>query len=51
MSGEVWRPRSERLVGRSNYEIMMKSALLRWSESVLALVEGRESNIVAMQRA
>jgi hypothetical protein len=26
-------------------------ALARWSEHVLALVEGRESNVVALQRA
>jgi hypothetical protein len=36
---------------RSSYENAVKAALLRWSEHVLALVEGRESNVVAMQRA
>jgi integrase len=36
---------------RSSYENAVKAALLRWSEHVLALVEGRESNVVALQRA
>src|SRR6516162_4186674 len=31
---------------RSNYERAVKAALARWSEHVLALAEGRESNIV-----
>src|SRR5262249_31709242 len=36
---------------RSNYERAMKAALTRWSEHVLALVEGRESNEVPLHRA
>jgi integrase len=36
---------------RARYEIAIASALRRWSEHVLAMVEGRESNIVSMQRA
>jgi integrase len=36
---------------RSAYTAEVKSALLRWSEHVAALVEGRESNVVALQRA
>jgi integrase len=36
---------------RSSYERAVKAALVRWAEHVLALVEGRESNIVALQRA
>jgi integrase len=36
---------------RSSYERAVKAALARWSEHVLALVEGRrESNVVALQR-
>ena len=34
---------------RSNYERAVKAALARWSEHVLALAEGRESNIVALR--
>jgi integrase len=37
---------------RSRYEQAVKSALLRWSEHITALVEGRESNVLALsQRA
>jgi integrase len=36
---------------RSSYERAVGVALARWSEHVLALVEGRESNVVALQRA
>jgi integrase len=36
---------------RARYEIAIASALRRWSEHVLALVEGRESNVVNLQRA
>jgi integrase len=36
---------------RSNYERAVKSALTRWNEYVLALVEGRESNVVMLQHA
>jgi integrase len=36
---------------RARYEIAIASALRRWSEHILALVEGRESNVVSMQRA
>jgi hypothetical protein len=36
---------------RSSYERAVKAALARWSEHVLALVEGRESNVVPLQRA
>jgi integrase len=35
---------------RSNYERAVKQALARWSEHVLALVEGRESNVVALSQ-
>jgi integrase len=34
---------------RSSYASQMKAALARWSEHVLALVEGRKSNVVAMR--
>jgi integrase len=34
---------------RSSYERAVKAALARWGEHVLALVEGRESNIVNLQ--
>jgi integrase len=33
---------------RSSYAAAMKSALTRWSEHVLALVEGRESKVVSL---
>ena len=36
---------------RSSYENAVKAALARWSDHVLALVEGRESNVVTLQRA
>jgi integrase len=36
---------------RSSYEHAVRAALARWGEHVVALVEGRKSNIVAMQRA
>jgi integrase len=36
---------------RSSYERAVKTALLRWSEHILALVEERASNVVPMQRA
>jgi integrase len=36
---------------RSSYEHAVRAALVRWSEHVLALAEGRKSNVVAMQRA
>lgn len=36
---------------RSAYTTEVKRALLRWSEHLLALVEGRESNVVALHRA
>ena len=39
------------IYNRSNYERAVKAALERWSEHVLALVEGRESNVVALQSA
>ena len=34
---------------RSTYEPQIKTALARWSEHVIALVEGRASNIVPMR--
>jgi integrase len=34
---------------RSNYERAVTAALARWSEHVLALVEGRESNVVTLR--
>jgi integrase len=34
---------------RSPYERAVKAALVRWSEHVLALVEGRTSNVVALR--
>ena len=34
---------------RSTYERAVKAALARWSEHVLALVEGRESNVVPLR--
>ena len=37
------------IYNRSPYTAQMRSALLRWSDHVLALVEGRASNIVAMR--
>jgi integrase len=37
------------IYNRSNYAPQMKAALARWAEHVLALVEGRESNVVAMR--
>jgi integrase len=33
---------------RSNYERAVKAALSRWSEHVLALIEGRKSNVVIL---
>jgi integrase len=36
---------------RSTYERAVKAALARWSEHVLALVEGREDKIITLQRA
>jgi integrase len=39
------------IYNRARYEIAIGSALRRWSEHVLALVEGRESNVVNLQRA
>ena len=36
------------IYNRSTYALEVKSALERWSNHVLALVEGRASNIVAM---
>ena len=39
------------IYNRSTYERAVKAALMRWSEHVLAIVEGRESNVVPMQRA
>ena len=39
------------IYNRAKYEIAIASALLRWSEHVLALIEGRESNVIALQRA
>jgi hypothetical protein len=40
------------IYNRSNYERAVAAALSRWSEHVLALVEGREGKIVALpQRA
>jgi integrase len=36
---------------RSSYERAVGAALLRWSEHVAALVEGRTSNVVTLQRA
>jgi integrase len=39
------------IYNRSSYERAVKAALVRWSEHVLALVEGRrQSNIVTLQR-
>jgi integrase len=38
------------IYNRSPYERAVKAALARWSEHVLALVEGRESNVVPMPR-
>jgi integrase len=34
---------------RSSYDRAVKAALTRWSEHVLALVEGRESNVVTLR--
>jgi hypothetical protein len=34
---------------RSRYEVAVKLALARWSEHMLALVEGRASNVVALR--
>jgi integrase len=34
---------------RSSYDRAVKAALMRWSEHVLALVEGRQSNIVTLR--
>jgi hypothetical protein len=34
---------------RSSYEKQVTSALLRWSDHVLALVEGRASNVVTLR--
>jgi hypothetical protein len=34
---------------RSKYERAVKAALARWAEHVIALVEGRESNVVALR--
>jgi integrase len=39
------------IYNRSSYERAVKSALARWSEHVIALVEGRESNVVTLSRA
>jgi integrase len=39
------------IYNRSSYERAVKTALLRWSDHVLALVEGRGSNVAALQRA
>jgi integrase len=39
------------IYNRARYEIAIGSALRRWSEHVLALVEGRTSNVVSLQRA
>jgi integrase len=36
---------------RSSYDRAVAAALARWSEHVLALVEGREGKILALQRA
>jgi integrase len=36
------------IYNKSRYEQQIKSALLRWSEHVLALVEGRKSKVVAL---
>jgi integrase len=36
---------------RSTYERAVKAALVRWSEHVMALVEGRKSNVVALRKA
>jgi len=36
------------IYNRSTYERQVKAALVRWSEHLLALVEGRESNIVTL---
>jgi integrase len=35
---------------RSSYERAVKAALARWSEHVIALIEGREDKVVALQR-
>ena len=37
------------IYNRSSYERAVRSALLRWSEHVLALVEGRTTNVVPMR--
>jgi integrase len=39
------------IYNRSSYERAVKAALARWSEHILVLVEGRESNVVTLQRA
>jgi integrase len=39
------------IYNRSSYERAVTAALARWSEHVLAMVEGRENKIVALQRA
>jgi integrase len=36
---------------RSSYERAVTAALARWAEHVLALVEGREDKVIALQRA
>jgi integrase len=36
---------------RSSYENAVKAALMRWGEHLTALIEGRESNVVALQIA
>jgi hypothetical protein len=39
------------IYNRSSYERPVKAALQCWSECVLALVAGRESKVVTLQRA
>jgi integrase len=39
------------IYNRSSYERAVAAALARWAEHVLSLVEERESNVVALERA
>jgi integrase len=41
----------EAIYDRHRYQLEIKAALARWAEHVLALVEGRESKVIPLQRA
>ena len=41
----------EAIYDRYRYQREIAAALARWSEHVLALVDGRDSNVVALQSA